>query len=75
MDFLDVQTSLFSLSETDRNSANVAIVDDDILEREERFFAKLSFVDASSIPVGVTISPDTATATIVDNDSKFIVQC
>ncbi len=74
MDFLDAQTSLFSLTGTDRTSANVAIVDDDILEGEVSFFANLSFVDASSIPVGVTINPDTATATIVDDDGKFVVQ-
>ena len=50
---------------------NVSIVDDDILERNEKFILA---VNVSSLPNKVSVGDHgRATATIVDNDGKYTV--
>jgi len=45
---------------------NVTVVDDDTLESTEMFTAMLTAIPGSMVMIGA----DTATATIIDNDSK-----
>ncbi len=53
--------------ETTSLQVSVQILDDDLLEADEVFFGNL----VGSAVEGVEIGPDTASATITDNDSKL----
>ena len=61
-------TFTFSKDST-RQCFDVGILDDDINEPEKTFLAMLSTGDPQ-----VTLSPDTATITIIDNDGKYQFQ-
>ena len=49
-----------------RQCFDVGILDDDINEPEKKFFVMLNTGDPQ-----VTLSPNTATITIIDNDGKY----
>ena len=48
-------------------SLNIAITDDNILERNENFDL---FINTSLLPSQINADPDKATVTIVDDDGK-----
>ena len=57
----------FTFSKDDTGQCfNVGILDDDIDEPEKTFLVMLLTGDPQ-----VTLSPDTATITIIDNDGKY----
>ena len=61
---------VFSTTNQDNSMcANIAIVDDQVLEVDENFFADLSF-GVTELPDRVTISPARTEVDIVDNDRK-----
>ena len=52
-------------------SYNVSLVDDDIYEFTENFFAQLSFVGTPAEPERVSIDPDMALVEVEDDDGKL----
>ena len=62
-----IQTFTFSPTES-QFAITIPIIDDGILERTERFFARAELV--SSDAPGVIILPDESVITILDEDSK-----
>ena len=61
-------TFTFSKDNT-RQCFNVGILDDDVVEPEKTFLVMLNTGDPQ-----VTLLPDTATITIIDNDGKYQFQ-
>lgn len=67
MDYTATTTQLtFSISNS-RVCTDISISEDSISEPMELFTVSLSFLD---IPEGITIMPEAANVTIVDNDGK-----
>ena len=60
-------TFIFSKDNT-QQCFNVSILGDDINEPEEKFLVMLTTGDPQ-----VTLSPDTATITILDKDGKYVL--
>ena len=56
-------------------SFNVSIVDDNNTEEAEKFSSSLTLdsVERAELVGNVTVFPDVATATIVDNDGKLLM--
>ena len=51
------------------------IVDDDVLEGDERFWGQLRFPAASATPSNVLLGSDVASADILENDGKCLFEC
>lgn len=67
-DYLSNSATLTFTQTQTRLSFDVAIVDDNIVEARERFFATAELISTDA--AGITIAPESTTVDILDNDSK-----
>jgi len=67
-DFIARSTVVTFTPTTTVQIVNVTVVNDDTLENTEMFTAMLTVIPGSMVMIGAA---DTATATIIDNDSKL----